>query len=280
MLTLPVASPAGVAGAPAASERSRSSHAKLRPAVHPREAALHRRAALSLLLPATLAFGATQRATAADGEQQAADESASLPLKAAKLGGILVVADVVTSLVLGRSVLGLLRPKGAEEKPDWKEAAADKLLGTLGSSNGTAKEVPVAVMDTPTSAMAARRAKVEGLLAAVRGQTTPPPGLRFEEVLAVINDCYVFTPTDFSTGVGTSSATSNPAGANEGACRTLAFASLHSLTQDETLCLFAQHATDVLATPAGSSHANIRGFLANGWPGVRFGQQPLAKRRD
>ena len=208
-------------------------------------------------------------------------EEGGLPVKAAKLGGILVAADVVTSLVLGRSVLGLMRPKAEGEgakKQDWKEAAADKLLGVSGKAAG--REAPVAVMDTPTTAMAARRAKVEGLLAAVRGQTVPPPSLRFEDVLAVINDCYVFTPTEFSTGVGTAAASVNPAGANEGACRTLAFASLHSLSKDETLCLFAQHATEVLATPQGSSHANIRGFLANGWPGVRFGQQPLTKRRD
>jgi hypothetical protein len=225
-----------------------------------------------------VAGGVTHRASAAEEASEQPPEG-SLPVKAAKLGGILVAADVVTSLVLGRSVLGLMRPKAeAAEKRDWKEAAADLLLGAPGKA--AAREAPVAVMDTPTTGMAARRAKVEGLLATVRGVKVPPPSLRFEHVLGVINDCYVFTPTEFSTGVGSAAVSVNPAGANEGACRTLAFASLHALNEDETLCLFAQHATEVLATPQGSSHANIRGFLAAGWPGVRFGQQPLAKRRD
>ena len=64
-------------------------------------------------------------------------------------------------------------------------------------------------------------------------------------------------------------------GQNEGACRALAFAQLHGLSAAQATALFAQHAADVAADPAGSSHKNIRGLMANGWAGVRFEGAPL-----
>jgi hypothetical protein len=34
----------------------------------------------------------------------------------------------------------------------------------------------------------------------------------------------------------------------------------------------------VLATPEGTSHGNIRGFMANGWAGVRLDINPRVER--
>jgi len=240
-----------------------------------------RRVAL-LTLPALLA------ARAQPASAEPVSEAAEQPLfaKVAKLGGILVAADVVTALVLGKSVLGIVnKAKGATEgdtgaSSDWKERVADSLLSSRAGPPSSEPPPPPPAFAPTNAAAAARRARVDAMLARVRGQTVPPAGLVFEELLALISDCYTFTSTEYSTGVGSASPQLNPAGANEGACRVLAFAALHGLNVDETLCLFAQHYQEVLATPAGSSHKNIRAFRAQGWEGVRFAEKPLAKRRD
>ena len=46
-----------------------------------------------------------------------------------------------------------------------------------------------------------------------------------------------------------------------------------------TLRLFCEHYQDVLDTPDGESHANIRAFMGNGWDGITFDGEPL-KLRD
>ena len=226
-------------------------------------------------------------ATAAGRVQAVEEEQSSatpLAVKAAKLGGILVAADVVTSLVLGRSVLGLLnknKPQG--EGRDWKEAAADKLLASWSKPSGEEDKPPVAEMESQDVSPALRRvrahkARAQELIARVSGRSTPPPDLRFEDVMAVIDQLYVVPKQTFRTGVGSPKETVNPPGANTGALRVLVFGTIHNLSEGETLSLFAQHATDVLATPEGTSHGNIRGFMANGWAGVRLDINPRVER--
>jgi hypothetical protein len=77
------------------------------------------------LLPATL-LGWALPARADDDE---APSGGSLPLKAAKLGGIVLIADLVTAAILGKSVLGLFKPQGdaAAGKKDWKDKLAVRL---------------------------------------------------------------------------------------------------------------------------------------------------------
>ena len=87
-----------------------------------------------------------------------------------------------------------------------------------------------------------------------------------------------YTPTAFRVGVGSEAENANKAGENEGACRVLAFAKLHSLSKREAVALFAQHAADVAADPNGTSHKNIRGLMAGGMTSLRFepfSAQPL-----
>ncbi len=93
-----------------------------------------------------------------------------------------------------------------------------------------------------------------------------PEGIEFTEVIALINQLYEFTPTAFSNG-----AIDNEAGQNSGSCRVFAFARLHELNEAQTLALFgAYYRADVLRTPDGSSHPNIRQFMLTGWSGIDF----------
>lgn len=70
----------------------------------------------------------------------------------------------------------------------------------------------------------------------------------------------------------------NPPGTNTGSCKIFYFAQLHSLPPDATLRLFCEHYQDVLDTPDGDSHANIRAFMKNGWEGIRFAGPALVSR--
>ena len=92
----------------------------------------------------------------------------------------------------------------------------------------------------------------------------------FEETLAVIEQHYEFTPTAFRNGT-----LSNSAEENQGSCRVFAFAQQHQLNREETLACFGQHYRDVLSTPTGESHQNIRNFMKTGWAGIELQGSPL-----
>jgi hypothetical protein len=113
----------------------------------------------------------------------------------------LLLADVVSGLVLGRSVLGMANSGAAGGEGDaksggrdWKEKLADQLLGQsaepAAASSGQAAPPP-APAATPgvAAAPAAPHPRVAALLARVKA-AQPVPDLRFEEVLDVINACY------------------------------------------------------------------------------------------
>lgn len=95
-------------------------------------------------------------------------------------------------------------------------------------------------------------------------------GIRFEDSMALIEAYYVFTPCAFTNGLQI-----NEAGANSGSCKLFSFAQIHQLTQPQTLRLFGQYYLDVLDSPEGNDHQNIRQFIINGWPGIRFSQVAL-----
>jgi hypothetical protein len=63
-------------------------------------------------------------------------------------------------------------------------------------------------------------------------------------------------------------------GLHRGGARSIV-SQLHELSEQETLRLFCEHYQNVLDTPDGDSHANIRSFLLNGWEGIDMASSPL-----
>ncbi len=105
-----------------------------------------------------------------------------------------------------------------------------------------------------------------------------PESIEFDQVMAVINENYDYSPARFTNGVGGAMAV-NEAGTNEGSCKIFAFAQLHDLSVPHTLALFGKfYSEDVLRHPEAADHANIRNFIRSGWAGVAFDQQPLVKK--
>ena len=103
-------------------------------------------------------------------------------------------------------------------------------------------------------------------------------GVKFNEVMAKVDECYTFSPTEYVSGKGTAIEVTNAPGTNNGSCKTFYFAKLHNLSPGAALRLFCEHYEDVLATPDGDSHANIRAFMANGWDGISFAGEALRMR--
>ena len=99
---------------------------------------------------------------------------------------------------------------------------------------------------------------------------TSPQELLFEEIMTLINLMYDFTETAFVNGD-----VNNDAGENSGSCRLFAFALLTHLNEEETLYCFGQYYRDVVATPEGDSHQNIRQFMKTGWSKISFSKPAL-----
>ena len=100
---------------------------------------------------------------------------------------------------------------------------------------------------------------------------TSPETIDFKDVIAYIDEHYVFTPTKFTNGNAV-----NEAGENNGSCKIFSFAKLHKLSKEETLALFGDfYKTDVLKNPEGSDHQNIRNFQQFGWHGISFEGEAL-----
>ncbi len=89
--------------------------------------------------------------------------------------------------------------------------------------------------------------------------------LQFNETMEIVEALYDFTPTGFTNGD-----TRNEAGENNGSCKLFAFAKIHDFTEAQTLALFGEHYRNVLATPDGDDHQNIRNFMTTGWGGITF----------
>lgn len=104
-----------------------------------------------------------------------------------------------------------------------------------------------------------------------RQLTTEPDSISFQQSIELIESLYDFTETAFRNGDK-----HNAAGENNGSCKILAFALLHRLSEPQALQMFGDYyRQDVLLTPAGSDHANIRQFMQYGWDGVEFSGQAL-----
>ncbi|WP_025743660.1 HopJ type III effector protein [Aquimarina pacifica] len=97
-----------------------------------------------------------------------------------------------------------------------------------------------------------------------------PSAIGFEDTMTVIDTNYSFKPTMFINGNCT-----NEAGQNSGSCKLFSFAKLQNLDKEETLRCFGSYYKDVLDTPDGEDHQNIRNFMKTGWDGISFEQSAL-----
>lgn len=98
--------------------------------------------------------------------------------------------------------------------------------------------------------------------------------LDFEDTIAVISAHFNYTPTRFINGLSATPVVNN-AGQNEGSCKIFAFARHMQLDEATTLKCFGRFYQDVLATPDGNDHQNIRTFMQDGWAGIQFDGQAL-----
>ncbi|HLD69087.1 MAG TPA: HopJ type III effector protein [Pseudomonas sp.] len=92
----------------------------------------------------------------------------------------------------------------------------------------------------------------------------------FATTLAFIAAHYDYQPCTFFNGQ-----VENPAGQNEGSCKTLGLALLEGFSLEESLLAFGEHYRGVLASPTGSDHANIRALQNSGLAGLRFDRPSL-----
>ena len=97
--------------------------------------------------------------------------------------------------------------------------------------------------------------------------------MKFEDLIALIDDDYNYTPAGFTNGE-----VENTADENQGSAKLFCFAAIHQLSQLETLHCFGQYYQDVLNTPESDSHGNIRNFMTYGWGGLKF-ESPVLDRR-
>ena len=104
-----------------------------------------------------------------------------------------------------------------------------------------------------------------------------PESIDFEEVIAVIDAHYHYSPTRFSNGCDDDRLI-NEAGQNEGSCKIFAFARLHDLDEQTTLRLFGRFYREVRDDPDGDSHGNIRRFMQCGWDGIDFDAPALTPK--
>jgi hypothetical protein len=97
----------------------------------------------------------------------------------------------------------------------------------------------------------------------------------FEDTMAVINEHFDYAPCAFNNGE-----IFNEAGQNEGSCKIFGFGKLMGLDEAQTLACFGRFYRDVLATPEGTDHGNIRNFMQSGWAGIQFEGESLRRKAD
>lgn len=96
----------------------------------------------------------------------------------------------------------------------------------------------------------------------------------FAETMALVEKWYDVHGSAFTNGLDEQKA-ENAKGQNEGSLKVFALGRLNGFTPELTLACFGEHYRDVLATPEGSDHQNIRQFMRHGWAGIRFESVPM-----
>lgn len=103
---------------------------------------------------------------------------------------------------------------------------------------------------------------------------TTPEEVSFTEVIDYIDEHYHFTPTPFKNG-----ACLNEENQNNGSCKIFSFAQLNQFSEEQTLHLFGDYyRKDVLGSPDGTDHQNIRNFMKFGWDGIAFSGKALKSK--
>jgi hypothetical protein len=173
--------------------------------------------------------------------------------------------------------LAALRPS----RPAHRRAVSRRAEASGNSSSASEQKRELAAMraEVQLRSMNPSQENVVSAILDLSKQEFGLHGVKFAEIMDKVNECYVFTPCQYTSGAGTDAKTVNPAGTNSGSLKTYYFAHIHGLDEDATLRLFCEHYRDVLDTPDGDSHANIRAFMVNGWDGIEFEGEPL-KLRD
>ena len=100
-----------------------------------------------------------------------------------------------------------------------------------------------------------------------------PDSVEFTDTIAVIDALYDFTPATFQNGD-----VLNATGQNNGSCKLFAFAMMNKLSEQQTLHCFGNYYRDVLNSPNGSDHQNIRNFMKYGWAGIQYDAMPLTPK--
>lgn len=96
--------------------------------------------------------------------------------------------------------------------------------------------------------------------------SSQPEVIEFNDTIAVIDHYYQFTASAFKNGQQ-----NNAAGENSGSCKIFTFANINALSEKQTLACFGRYyRQDVLTSPEGVDHQNIRQFMLSGWAGVSF----------
>jgi len=92
-----------------------------------------------------------------------------------------------------------------------------------------------------------------------------PDDLIFGEFMEMIDEQFEDGLIEFKNGDIV-----NKFGENSGSAKLLSFAALAQFDKENTLKLWGEYYRDVLATPDGDDHQNIRNFMKYGWEGVPF----------
>lgn len=95
----------------------------------------------------------------------------------------------------------------------------------------------------------------------------------FADTLAFIERHYAYQPQPFDNGP-----LHNTAGENQGSCKILGLALLEGLNAEQALLCFGEHYRNVLASPDGSDHANIRQLIKTDLKQVSFETLPLTRK--
>ncbi|SEI83500.1 HopJ type III effector protein [Allopseudospirillum japonicum] len=98
--------------------------------------------------------------------------------------------------------------------------------------------------------------------------------VEFSQTLAIVDTYFDYTPCTFSNGAGKQQII-NTAGQNEGSCKIFSLAHHLGFNQQETLACFGDFYQQVLASPEGKDHMNIRNFMKFGWSHIQFIGQAL-----
>lgn len=101
------------------------------------------------------------------------------------------------------------------------------------------------------------------------------PDHPFADTLAFIEANYEFTASGFQNGD-----LRNEADQNQGSCKVLALAELAGFSSEQALKCFGEHYRDVVASPQGDSHQNIRQLQQHGLDAVRFDAFPLVAKQE